>query len=314
MKPEWIYTGIAVATGLLALATILGRLGRFFFLFELCSHFSVQFAVIAAGLTVVWTIRRRWLLTGIAALCLAWHSYLVLPWLLASPPSVSDAKAGVRILHANVLYTRDEMQTTIDLIRREKPDLFVLQEMTPESIKQVTKALADTYPYTDTLMAKDPCYLLVASRTSFLTDHQARRDKLVFHLMTNIRDHDLSFITVHTRTPILPSWFDERNEQLAFVSERIQEVPQPAVLMGDFNVSIFSPVYAQYFDDRPGLTACRKGFGIQPTWPRYLLPLMLPIDQAFVNSGFRTVNFRTLPQPGSDHKAVVVDLAFTKQN
>lgn len=313
VKPEWIHTGLVLATGLLALATIVGRLGRFFFLFELCSHFSVQYAAIAALLTLFWLYRRHWLLTGVAALCLCWHSYQVLPWLMATPPA-AGTKADVRILHANVLYTREEMQTTIDMIRREKPDLFVLQEMTPESVEQVTKALANTYPYTDTLMAKDPCFLLVASRTSFLVDQQARRNKLVLHMMTNVRGHDLSFMTVHTRTPILPSWFAERNDQLAFVSGRIQEVPQPAVLMGDFNISIFSPVYAQYFEDKPDIKACRKGFGLQQTWPRFLPPMMIPIDQAFVNSGFRTVNFRTLPQPGSDHKAVVVDLAFMKQD
>ncbi len=314
IRPEWITTGLIIITGLLALANVLGRLGNFFFLFELCSHFAVQYGVIALALTVFWTIRRRWLLAGIAIACLSWNGVQVLPWLLATPPAAPGTKADVRILHANVLFTRDEMQTTIDMIRREKPDMFVLQEMTPESIEQVTKALADTYPYTDTLMAKDPCFLLVASRTPFLVDQQARRNKLVLHMMTNVKGHDLSFITVHTRTPIMPSWFTERNEQLAFVSERIQDVPQPAVGMGDFNISIFSPVYAQYFEHQPDLTACRKGFGLQQTWPRFLPPMMIPIDQAFTNTGFRTVNFRTLPQPGSDHKAVVVDLAFTKQD
>lgn len=303
--PDWL----TYLTYLLLFVTIAGRFGQYVYIFELFSHFSVQLIALGAGLSVYWGLRRHGLAL-VAVCCLGWHSYQLLPWLIAAKPTSATEKPTLRVLHANVLYTRDELETTAQMIREQHPDIFVLQEMTPESIEKISAAFQSSYPYQDTLLAKDPCFLFVASRTPMLLDRQAMRAHRVIHLMTTINDHDISFITVHPRTPILPGWFTERNEQLAFAAQKAREVPHPAVLIGDFNISVFSPVYATTFDKEPGLTACRKGFGLQATWPRFLPPVMIPIDHAFVNEGFQTINFQTLPQPGSDHKALVVDLRF----
>ena len=309
LRFSWLPDWLTYITYLLLAATIAGQLGQYLYIFELCSHFTTQYVVLAFGLTCYWLFRRRILLV-LAAGCLAWHSYLLLPWLLAAQPAPASTKPDLRVLHANILFTRDEVESTIQMIREQKPDIFVLQEMTPERIADLSAVFQNDYPFQDTLLAKDPCFLMVASRTPILVDRQAMRSHHVIHLMTTVRDHDISFITVHPRTPIWPSWFAERNGQLAFVANKARQVPHPAVLIGDFNVSIFSPVYAQVFDKIPGLTACRKGFGLQATWPRFFPPAMMPIDHAFVNGGFQTVKFQTLDQSGSDHKAVVVDLAF----
>lgn len=297
-------------TYFLVFLTIFRSTGQFFYLLELTSHFAVQLFVLAFVLVGYWLINRKWLLALTAASSLFLYGLQIYPWLFADKPASATLKPDVRVLHANVLYTREEMESTIQMIREQKPDIFVLQEMTPESIDKVGKILQNEYPYRDTVLAKDPCFLMVASRTPILVDRQAMRDHMVIHLMTTVKGHDMSFITVHPRTPIWPDWFAERNKQLAFVAKRTQEVPQPAVLIGDFNVSVFSPVYANIFEKDASLTACRKGFGLQATWPRFMPPAMLPIDHAFVNTGFQTVNFQTLSQPGSDHKALVVDLAF----
>ena len=307
---SWLPDWLAYLTYFLVFLTISKSTGQFFYLLELCSHFAVQLFVLAFFLVGYWLINRKWILALTACSTLFWYGLHIYPWLFAAKPASAALKPDMRVLHANVLYTREEMESTIQMIREHKPDIFVLQEMTPESIEKVSTVLQNDYPYRDTVLAKDPCFLMVASRTPILVDQQAKRDYMVIHLMTTINDHDVSFITVHPRTPIWPDWFAERNKQLAFVAEKARQVPHSAVVIGDFNVSVFSPVYANVFEKDAKLTACRKGFGLQATWPRFFPPAMLPIDHAFVNTGFQTVNFQTLSQSGSDHKALVVDLAF----
>ena len=298
------------ATWALVAATLAGRLGEYFFIFELFSHFVVQYCVLAAILSAYWLFTRDRPL-GIATGCLVLNYFLLAPWLQADPPAA--AQHDFRVLHANVLYTDTDMQRTIRLIREQQPDLFVLQEMTPATIRALVP-LRTTYPFQYEIWSKGPCHILVGSRTPFSVDKQAVKTQQVIHLNTTINGREMALVTVHPRTPVLPSWFAERNRQLAYVADLTRRESRPTLLIGDFNISVFSPVYRRIFvgsqASQPALIACRKGFGISPTWPRFLPPAMIPIDHAFVNDGLRTVRFQPLEQPGSDHKAVVVDLKW----
>lgn len=295
-------------TGSLLAATLISRLGSFFFVFELFSHFAVQYAVLALALTGYWLYAKpRWL-AAIAVLVVLLNGLLIYPWLAALKPDGAGPH-DVRVLHANVLYANTDYTRIVRLVQQQSPDLFVLQEMTPESIGGVS-ALKSLFPYQYHIWSKGPCHILVGSRTPIRVDSSLARPERVISLKTSIRGHEMALLTAHPQTPILPSSFNDRNRQLAFISQKARQQRIPAVLLGDFNISVFSPVYRRLLTSA-GLTACRLGFGLQPTWPRFLPFMFIPIDHAFVNNGFRTVNFQTLTQDGSDHKAVVVDLAFT---
>ncbi len=303
-------TYLRYATACLALATILGQLaGAHFFFFELLSHFSVQYAVVGVGLTCWLVWRKQWGWAVMALACVGWHLALILPWLLAEKPALANQKSDLRVLHANVLFTRTDLSKTILFVQQQRADVVVLQEVTVDHIPPVWAALRGEFPYRDTIRSKGPCHMLVLSRTSFVADSAARLLKVI-HLSTTVRSHSFDLFTVHPRTPVWYPWFRERNKQLAFVAAGLIRTKGPAVLTGDFNITLFSPIYRSLFDEKTAITACRRGFGLQPTWPRFLPPAYLPIDHAFVNSGFVTTQFTTLAQPGSDHKAVLVDLQF----
>ena len=294
----------------LALATGLGQLaGASFFLFELLSHFSVQYAVVGVALAVwlVWQQQWRWALLALA--CAGWHLALILPWLLVEKPASAGQPSELRILHANVLFTRADLSQTIRFVREQRADVVVLQEVTVAHIPPVWRALRGEFPYRDTIRSKGPCHILVLSRMPFVVDPAARSLKTI-HLTSSIRGHPFELYTVHPRTPIWYPWFRERNKQLTFVATGLMLSRRPAVLVGDFNISVFSPVYRSLFAQKTAITACRSGFGLLPTWPRFMPPAYLPIDHAFVNNVFVTTQFITLDQPGSDHKAVLVDLRF----
>lgn len=302
-------------TYLLALLPVLKRLwGNSFFLFELFTHFPLQLAVVSGMAAGYWAGRKRPLLCLLGLGSLASHA-LAVYFAIYQPvePSVpKDHPADLRVYHANVLYTRDDYRPIIDTIRHLKPDFFVLQEMTPEGVRAVS-ALRREYPYQDSVWAKGPCYILVGSRTPFTVDSAARRNYRAIALTSTVRGRVVSLVTVHPRTPLLPSWFRERNRQLQFVGEWIRRSKLPTVLIGDFNISPFSPVFDRTLGNSSRLRACRRGFGYTPTWPRFLPLLFIPIDHAFTNFDFRTSNFRPLTTPGSDHRAVCVDLVY-RQN
>lgn len=298
----------------LTLATVLGQLvGAHFFFFELLSHFSLQYAVVGAVLAGWLAWRKQWAWAGLGLACVGWHMALILPWLLSEKPTQPVQKADLRVLHANVLFTRTDMSKTIRFVQQQQADIVVLQEITVGHIPQVWAALRSEFQYRDTIWSKGFCHIMVLSRTPIQIDTAARAMKVI-HLTTAVRGHSFDLFTVHPRTPIWYPWFQSRNAQLTYVAERLARTKGPAILIGDFNISVFSPIYRSLFSEKKAITACRSGFGLQPTWPRFLPPAYIPIDHAFVNSGFVTTQFAALDQPESDHKAVRVELKFQQGN
>ncbi len=309
--------------------------GSSVFLFELFTHFQVQFLVLGGLLAIYFFISSLLIRTKVLALPDSFSvglffaprttavfmalivsimsGYEIKWWLNQKPETLPTGYHDtLRVFHANVLYTRTEYGSTITLIKQQTPDFYVLQEMTPASIRQVIPQLKNQFPYWFACWSKGPCWILVGSRTPIAIDKKLARQKRIIKLHTRVRGRAMSLITVHPRTPVLPSWFAERNEQLQLAARQTADNPLPTVLLGDFNISVFSPVFKAIFNDGSTPRSCRAGFGLQPTWPRFIPLLMIPIDHAFVNRGFRPRRFCTLDQPGSDHRAIVADVDFVK--
>lgn len=294
-----------LATYGLLLAAASGQvLGRWY-PFELLSHFPVAYAVVALLLTGYWVWQRRRIFY-LASSLLVWNGALVAPWWLAPKPPA--APADLRVLHANVLFENENHGPILAMIAREQPDLCVIAEATPALYERVRRALPQ-YPHRSFSHAKSYCWNLVLSRTPFTRDSAALRDFRTVALRTRIRGREVGLVTVHPRTPIRPGWFAWRNAQLRFAFDYARRQPIPTLLVGDFNVTPWSPVYRELTEKR-GLTACRRGFGIQPTWIAPLPFVQLPIDHVFVNNSLRSASFRTLPAGDSDHRPVVVEVGF----
>lgn len=317
---RWL-NGIAIA---FFLSWLSGRLLGRFYPFELFSHFEVQYHALAyglLGLQLLWSLiypkrnRSGWVLVPFLVVASVIY-FKNTDWVPGdSGTNPPRASGDVRIFHANVLYTRVDYESTLALIRAQRPNLYVLQEMTPRSIRLVTARLRKEFPHWFACWSKGPCWTLVGSRTPIQVDQELVRQARLIALTTQIGGRPMSLITVHPRTPLLPSWFRERNSQLMLAAQQARRNALPMVLLGDFNISVFSPVYKAIFGtptESAGVLQAARRTMTQPTWPTFFPFLLIPIDHAFVNGGFRPLSFQTLDHPGSDHRAVVVDLKFSR--
>ncbi|NDU96257.1 endonuclease/exonuclease/phosphatase family protein [Spirosoma terrae] len=322
VSPQWLNKFLIILSLGLFSCSLTGQLlGKFYF-FELFSHFVIQYEWVAYGLLGLWALYwvifrylTAWsvgaaLLVGITA----YGNHTA--WMPGDYAPDRPIKRGeVRVLHANVLYSREEYVTTVAMVKKQQPDLYVLQEMTPDPIRWVTSQLRSEYPYWFACRSKQQVWTLVGSRTRFKVDEALARRLHIISLETTINGKPVALLTVHPHTPVYPSWFRERNEQLAYSADKTRTNTLPTLLIGDFNISMFSPIYASIFEPvnapRPLIRARRDK--TQPTWPRFLPPMMIPIDHAFVNDGFNVLSFQTMDQTGSDHRAVVVDLDLLRR-
>jgi endonuclease/exonuclease/phosphatase (EEP) superfamily protein YafD len=119
----------------------------------------------------------------------------------------------------------------------------------------------------------------------------------------------VSIVATHPMHPLSPANFAARNEQLEAVAAFAGDLDGPVVLIGDLNVTMWSPWY-RHLRTQGRLTNARRGFGVLASWPTFLPPIMrLPIDHCLVSDDLVVADCRLGPDFGSDHLPLIVDVA-----
>jgi endonuclease/exonuclease/phosphatase (EEP) superfamily protein YafD len=126
----------------------------------------------------------------------------------------------------------------------------------------------------------------------------------------------LSLLLLHTMPPKTPFGSAMRDVQMERMAEWVRTQDAPAIVMGDFNATPWSSIYGPALE-RSGLRDSTRGAGFQPTWPYLSIaermpvwPLGIPIDHVWHAPEFVTLDRRTGPALGSDHRSVTVELAW----
>lgn len=298
-------------TLVLSVATAFDHLHRFL---ELFSHFRFQYLIASLLLTLIFMYLRwrSYVLIGIAAVIV--NAYFVVPWFLPNDVAadVDDAKSIV-LMHANVLASNDSADRFIALVQEQQPDLIVMQEATANWLSMLNRINA-SYPYK--LMEPRDDQFGIAMYSKFPLDSTAIiasvplgfPDLIATALVGGER---LNIISTHPIPPIGVVNYGSRNLQLDSAAKLAARTPEPVIVIGDLNTTMWSHHYRR-FEDTSGLKNARRGFGIEPTWPLFLLPAIIPIDHCLVSDNIRVVDFRTGPNIGSDHLPILVSLQLSK--
>ncbi len=99
-------------------------------------------------------------------------------------------------------------------------------------------------------------------------------------------------------------------ETMRALREEVRQSPYPVVLAGDFNGSRWVPAVGELFG--AGLTSAHeaRGFGLSGSWPQGgTVPMFMRLDHVLYSSDVASTRLVDAIMPGSDHRAIVVDLA-----
>lgn len=313
---------ILAATGLLTLsllgATLIATTAGGFWLGDLAVHFPVQYAGLALILFVAFLIASR---PGWAALALAiaaFNTMSAAPVLAARPPAAPPAVARgpgdpvrVRVASLNVLYTSGQYQRVADFIHHERPDAVVLMEMT-EEWRHGLAGLARDFPYHYETHGVGIRGMNLWSRLPIkdvgVLPIGVRQEPAIQATLTTPQGRSLRLFGVHATWPMAPPSAERRNQQFARLAQVARATTSlPLLIVGDLNVSPFSPYFKQLLA-MGGLRSAATGYGWEPTWPSFLLPLGIQIDHALVNPATTVETFRRGAGVGSDHRPIVVDI------
>jgi endonuclease/exonuclease/phosphatase (EEP) superfamily protein YafD len=313
MKQRVGFTGLLTAAGLLAcLATLTGFVGRFWWGFELTTHFPVQYTLVLGGFALILLALRRWrwsMLFG--AFALLNLTFLVPAFQEDDPatPATAGHQITLRALIANVNAENRDFQRIRDLIATADPDLVVLLEATPWLLDRL-RDLGERYRHRVAEPRDDLFGIALFSRHPLAQSQIVRfgdpasPPAIVATITAGARPFTL--IGAHPWPPVSADLAEGRNRQLRALAARVRQSQGPVLVLGDLNLSPWSPWFARLLADS-GLRDSRRGRGLQPSWPVDWPPLWIPIDHALFSEGICIRHRAIGPAIGSDHYPVIVD-------
>jgi endonuclease/exonuclease/phosphatase (EEP) superfamily protein YafD len=294
--------GVFLFGGLLA-AT---RLSQLWLSFDVLSHFTLHFAILAAAFTIGYFMPFGRVLT---ALVLAMFSFAGIGAYAhyASEHaqvvgSIQPGEQAVRLLTFNTRLQSENTAALIKEIRRLDPDVATLIEM-GENKRVVLNQLRSAYPYSADCVGVRYCNFAIISKVPILSSESKGiwKGPPLIRATLGGRLAGLSVIGVHSiRVPHVRAQFT----QLGALAEYINQNGK-FVIMGDWNATPFARLLS-IFSDRTGLRRLTS----LPTWPAYVEMPQLAIDHIFVSPDIRMLEEQRIGRrSGSDHYPVAVTVA-----
>lgn len=288
-------------------ATMLGALGGIHWAFDLFSHFIAWQGMLSAFLCVaLLALRaRRGAVCALIVACIQLAQPLSWYW----PGPAPEDPANCRILLANVLTTNRDTKPLFDLIDLVDPDIICVQE-TDSVWAEALRPLEGRYPLHSIVPRSDNFGIALYSRLPgtldgvlFQSEHHVPAIAATFDVGGTL----VALLDIHALPPLGYYMTKRRNGQIDSLRAWLEGQKGPAVVVGDLNLTPYSPIYRRLMRDLDARNA-RQGFGPQGTWPVWVPFARLPLDQCIVSDEIDVVSCVSGPDIGSDHLPLIIDL------
>src|SRR6056297_223790 len=315
--PVSLWTGrfFGVVAVVLLLLTLLGYLGETAWWLDVLNQGRMQYLWFSLILAILLLAARAWGWLSVALVAAAINAWFVVPWLLESPatPPGNDGR-HLRLMVLNVRESNEQFEPILELLRRVRPDLVVLNEVDPEWLAQI-RNLNTGYEIFDT-PAQGKFGTLLMSRhpiKSVEIETFTGRWSPSIVARFDVDGQPAVLIATHPPAPVDSKTWENRNEHLQELARYVDELTDPVLVAGDLNTTMWSP----YFDDlleQTTLYETRRSYGIHPTFPasRWGLdlpwPLQVPLDHVLASEEWAVLGCKNGPNVGPDHLPLIVDV------
>ena len=284
--------------------------------FDLLSHFRLQYIVLILPLLLLALAGKRWLISLVLTTCLCVHLFTVYQSQQRVSPAVPFPNAErqlttLKVMTSNLLASNTSHDRQINTIQSANPDVIVFQEYTSAWHTVLSNALS-SYPHKLTAPLDNPFGIAMYSRYPFTDSTVAplfTGGKAAIRATVSISGKHIDIFGVHPPPPISAALYRERNKHLQLLAEYGSQSNGPMVIAGDLNTSPWSGAFMQ-FVQQGNLFDTRAGKGVFATWPDFFKPLQIPIDYIIVSAHFNVLSMHASGDLGSDHKTIWATLQF----
>ena len=265
-------------------------------------------ALLVAGVAVA---LRNWAAATVAGLATFLLASAVLPRAIGADTVSANGRETFVVLGANVHHGTADPTALVGLVDRFNPDLLSVEELTPSFNRKLQAAgLGSRLPHLVLEMHRGTSGAGLYS--SLPTRKLPTPHRFVFRMpraeLALPGSGVLRVVGVHPYPPQL-------NHTQAW-EEALADLPSggqgaPWLLAGDFNATLDQSQLRDLLDRGYRDAGAVAGKGLEPTFPQggHLIP-PVTIDHVLADSRLGVVGYAVEGLPGSDHRAIVAELAL----
>lgn len=307
---------ILVMSAILLLMVVLGRLGRVYWFFDLLSHFQVYYLLAFVACAVLLLLLRAWKYAPFSII----GAILVIIAITSARGTAAQSADSIGILSVqflNVNIGNRDYDRIYAEIERAAADVVVIGESSDALYEFIDEKgdFADSHhvsspgsAFAITFFSKQA---LDSVTTKFFVEEVYHDDSFEtpgIEAVMTIDGRKMRVIGVHPVPPVGENKSQSRNVQLSALAHYVAENPLPTVIVGDFNMTPYSPYFKDILEVS-GLQDAREGS--QSSWPAFLPAfLRIPIDHTLVSPDFAVVSRQVGKDIGSDHLPVQMEIGF----
>ena len=308
-----IWKILALLTIILTFLTLCGFMGKLWWFFDMASHFRMQYFANLALLAFLFFVGKKFSQATFAGTFALVNLSLVMPPITGNSNPIL-VEQSLRALTINLGINNSSFDKARNLIKKTQPDILLLMEYLPPWEKELQETLGQ-YRFSKVSSLKNGWALGFFSRIPIEESSIIYLGNVPIPIVKaklKIGEKLVNFIGAHLQDPSSPTRQGIRNKQLHALSQYLQEKTRPVMVLGDLNVSPWSP----YFTDltkKNALHGTKRNEFWLPTWPTYFPLLQIPLDYFLASEDIVISKYERGPDIGSDHYPVVVDFSLMPQ-
>jgi endonuclease/exonuclease/phosphatase (EEP) superfamily protein YafD len=272
---------------------------------------AVAGAVVVVVLTLL--LRRRAASVTAALLAVALAAF-VAPRALGGPSS-ADGGSGPRlkVLTANLYQQPRAARSLVEVVRRERPDVVSLQEVTPRVAAELDKAGIDRLLPERTRDTRGRgSGSAVYSRLPLESTPAADGQTVTAARLRPRGGPVVEVLSVHPRVPLREANMGEWRADLRALPPATTR-GAVRILAGDFNATLDHAELRRVLDRGYEDAADQVGHGLRATWPaNRRLPPPVTIDHVLADERCGVRDVEVVEVVGSDHRAVLAELELPR--
>lgn len=298
---------MVLSFGLLALS-LLGFAGNKHVFFFLVSHFRFQYFLSAIVLFVLLVIfHPSWCWLPLV-------SIVVNAYFLRNKNTDGlhpNLHPEIRIYSANLFIANLNYDKIASSIQHSKADIVMLYEIFEDTFQELKKRLPE---YINSYFEQSPRNLGVAMFAKNFAvrakaEYFSNPKTATLNIEVPIRNKRLRIAGYHTDAAMNTTKYHAMKKEIAGLSEFIENTLSPLVVMGDFNDTTVSALFAPIF--KAGAKDARSSFQRCVSWPLFLPSIFrLTLDHVLVKNTAHVITRQFGERTGSDHLPVIVDVSI----
>jgi endonuclease/exonuclease/phosphatase (EEP) superfamily protein YafD len=309
--------GVIITFGLLGAALSVATFFSSYVFFDIFTSFRPQFAIGCLLCFVLCLVLARFRWSIVFLLVALVNLYPLLPYLSGQAMTGSGQFKAISF---NV-YTENTRYPDVEsFLLKEDADFVVLLEVNQDWLDGLSKLKA-VYPHVVSKPREDNFGIALLSKFPLLEPRMLVLSEypvpVVSAGISFPGNKTIRILGIHTMPPAGEVSFAERNLLLDNAALTLSEVSGPKMLLGDFNITPWSPLFSRLLE-KSGLQDPAIGQGMQFTFPiakddipQFLFDIIsLRLDYILGSREIDFTSLRTGPVLGSDHLPVIAEFSF----